>query len=91
FLEHKECLAANPRIYGQLVAVLGKYSKFASAGEKAAVRQAPEAVESLSLTAPADAADAADAAVATVATEAAPSADSAPAATASGKSEDAPF
>ena len=40
FLEQHECLAANPRIYGQLVAVLGKYSKFASAGEKATVRAA---------------------------------------------------
>ncbi len=40
FLEQKECLAANPRIYGQLVSVIGKYSKFASAGDKAAVRQA---------------------------------------------------
>jgi hypothetical protein len=39
FLEQKECLAANPRIYGQLVGVVGKYSKFASAGDKAAVRQ----------------------------------------------------
>ena len=39
FLEQKECLAGNPRIYGQLVPILGKYSKFASAGEKAAVRQ----------------------------------------------------
>ena len=46
FLEQKECMAANPRIYGQLVAILGKYSKFASAGEKAAVR---EAATSLSL------------------------------------------
>jgi myo-inositol-1(or 4)-monophosphatase len=35
FLEQRECLAANPRIYGQLVSVLGKYSKFASAGDKA--------------------------------------------------------
>jgi myo-inositol-1(or 4)-monophosphatase len=33
-------MAANPRIYGQLVSLLGKYSKFASAGDKAAVRQA---------------------------------------------------
>ncbi|MGH6626889.1 MAG: inositol monophosphatase family protein [Burkholderiaceae bacterium] len=41
FLEQKECLAATPRIYGQLVPILGKYSKFASAGEKAALRQAP--------------------------------------------------
>ncbi|HAL39648.1 MAG TPA: inositol monophosphatase, partial [Polaromonas sp.] len=29
----------NPRIYGQLVATLGKYSKFAGAGDKATVRQ----------------------------------------------------
>ncbi len=40
FLEQKECMAANPKIYGQLVTVLGKYSKFATAGEKAGVRQA---------------------------------------------------
>ena len=40
FLEQKECMAANPRVYGQLVTVLGKYSKFASAGEKATLRQA---------------------------------------------------
>ena len=40
YLEQKECLAANPKIYAQMVSLLGKYSKFASAGEKAAVRQA---------------------------------------------------
>jgi myo-inositol-1(or 4)-monophosphatase len=40
FLEQKECMAGNPRVYGQLVSILGKYSKFASAGEKATVRQA---------------------------------------------------
>ncbi|MBX3653407.1 MAG: inositol monophosphatase [Ramlibacter sp.] len=40
FLDQKECLAANPRVYGQLVPMLHKYSKFASAGEKAQVRQA---------------------------------------------------
>ena len=40
FLEQKECLAGAPRIYGQLVNILGKYSKFASAGEKAAVNEA---------------------------------------------------
>ncbi len=39
FLEQHECMAATPRIYGQLVTLLGKYSKFASAGEKAALRQ----------------------------------------------------
>lgn len=40
FLEQNECLAGNPRVYGQLVTILGKYSKFANAGDKAAVRQA---------------------------------------------------
>jgi myo-inositol-1(or 4)-monophosphatase len=40
FLEHGECVAGNPRIYGQLVGTLSKYSKFAGAGDKASVRQA---------------------------------------------------
>jgi myo-inositol-1(or 4)-monophosphatase len=40
FIEQKECLAGSPRIYGQLVNILGKYSKFASAGEKAGVNEA---------------------------------------------------
>jgi myo-inositol-1(or 4)-monophosphatase len=44
FLEQQECIAGNPRIYGQLVSILGKYSKFASAGEKAAVSQAVQAL-----------------------------------------------
>ena len=35
FMDQGECLAGNPRIYGQLVNVLGKYSKFASAEAKA--------------------------------------------------------
>ena len=39
FLEQGECMAGSPRIYGQLVGVISKYSKFASAGDKAAVRQ----------------------------------------------------
>jgi myo-inositol-1(or 4)-monophosphatase len=43
FLHQGECLAANPKIYGQLVNVIGKYSKFASAGDKAAVRQSLQA------------------------------------------------
>ncbi len=43
FLEQKECVAGNPRVYGQLVGMLSKYSKFASAGEKAQVRQAAAA------------------------------------------------
>ena len=43
FLEQRECLAGNPRIYGQLVSILGRYSKFASAGEKATVRAQAQA------------------------------------------------
>jgi myo-inositol-1(or 4)-monophosphatase len=43
FLEQQECMAGNPRVYGQLVTILGKYSKFAGAGEKAAVSQAVQA------------------------------------------------
>ena len=40
FLEQGECVAGNPRIYGQLVTTLAKYSKFAGAGDKASVRHA---------------------------------------------------
>lgn len=39
FLDQKECLAANPKIYALLIGLIGKYSKFASAGEKAGLRQ----------------------------------------------------
>lgn len=42
FLEQNEVLAGSPRIYGQMVGILGKYSKFAPAGEKATLRQAAE-------------------------------------------------
>lgn len=34
FLEQAECLAGNPRAYGQLVGILGKYSKFAGVEDK---------------------------------------------------------
>ena len=37
FLEQRECLAGPARIYGQLVKLLGKYSKFAGVEEKMAV------------------------------------------------------
>ena len=37
FLDQKECLAGNPKIYGQMVGLLGKYSKFVSAQAKAEV------------------------------------------------------
>ncbi len=55
YLEQKECLAASPRIYGQLVPILSKYSKFAGAGDKAAVRQSVATLSKHSLSAgPAD-------------------------------------
>ena len=39
FLETGECMAATPRVYAQMASLLGKYSQFASAGEKAGVRE----------------------------------------------------
>ncbi|HUR90425.1 MAG TPA: inositol monophosphatase family protein, partial [Ramlibacter sp.] len=39
FFEQKECVAGNPKVYGQLVAILHKYSKFASVAEKRSVRE----------------------------------------------------
>lgn len=45
FLEQKECLAANPRIYGQMVGLLGKYSKFASVKDKVDVQTESAATE----------------------------------------------
>ncbi|WHZ10834.1 MAG: Inositol-1-monophosphatase [Burkholderiaceae bacterium] len=60
FLEQHECLAANPRIYAQLVTVLSKYSKFARSADKTALRERltvrPAASDP---PAPADAADSA--------------------------------
>jgi myo-inositol-1(or 4)-monophosphatase len=41
FLHQRECLAGNPRIYGQMVQVLGKYSQFASVADKMAVAAQP--------------------------------------------------
>jgi len=58
FLEQKECLAGTPRIYGQLVQILGKYSKFAGAGDKAALRQAAEEPATDAVEAASDADDA---------------------------------
>ena len=40
FLEQRECLAGNPRAYGQLVGILGKYSKFAGVDDKMGVAAA---------------------------------------------------
>ncbi len=40
FLEQRECLAGNPRVYAQLVGVLSPYSKFATVAQKLAVNEA---------------------------------------------------
>ena len=40
FLEQKECVAGNPKIYAQLVGILSKHSKFATVAEKMAVHEA---------------------------------------------------
>jgi myo-inositol-1(or 4)-monophosphatase len=45
FLDHKECLAGSPKIYGQLVSILGKYSKFAGVADKAAALAEQDAVQ----------------------------------------------
>ena len=40
FLQQRECLAASPKIYGQLVTLLQPYSKFAGVADKATAAQA---------------------------------------------------
>ena len=40
FLEQRECLAGNPKVYAQLVQVLKPYSRFASVQDKASVADA---------------------------------------------------
>jgi len=52
FLDQKECLAGNPRIYAQLVGIVGKYSKFADvesrrlAGDAASTEEVAPAADS---------------------------------------------
>jgi len=46
FLDQRECLAANPKIYGLMAPMFSKYSKFATANEKATVRQGTVSVGS---------------------------------------------
>ncbi len=58
FLDQREMLAGTPRIYGQLVPILHKYSKFAGAGEKAEVREASRKLTALKRGEAAEAADA---------------------------------
>ena len=57
FLDQQECLAGNPRVYAQMVGIVGKYSKFAGAGDKAAVRQTTLSRTSKAAGKPAPAAD----------------------------------
>jgi len=47
FLEQRECLAGNPRVYGQLVPILHKYSKFAGVEDKESVREASRKLSTL--------------------------------------------
>ncbi len=47
FLEQKECMAANPRIYAQMVSLLSKYSKFATVEEKAVTTAALAEIKTL--------------------------------------------
>ena len=61
FLEQREILAGAPRIYGQLVPILHKYSKFAGAGEKAEVREASRKLTALKRGETAETQDAAEA------------------------------
>ena len=49
FMDQGECLAGNPRVYGQLVNVLGKYSKFAGTEAKAEARAAVTKVKNAGL------------------------------------------
>ena len=39
FMEQRECVAGNPKVYGQMVSILHKYSKFASVAEKRELRE----------------------------------------------------
>jgi myo-inositol-1(or 4)-monophosphatase len=60
FLEQRECLAGNPRVYGQLVPILHKYSKFAGADEKEVVREASRKLTTLKRETTGDTASAGD-------------------------------
>ena len=50
YLDHGECIAAPPRIYGQLVSILARYSQFAPAHDKSLaserIREVQEQVQS---------------------------------------------
>ena len=52
FLEQNECLAGTPRIYGQMVGILGRHSKFAGVADKASVRQSTLSMQSAGAASP---------------------------------------
>jgi len=58
FMDQRECLAGAPRVYGQLVPLLAKYSKFATVDDKL---RASDRVRAVSASAKASAGTAADA------------------------------
>jgi myo-inositol-1(or 4)-monophosphatase len=49
YLHQRECMAANPKVYAQMVGLLKPYSKFASVEEKRAVS---ESLKTLRVSAP---------------------------------------
>jgi myo-inositol-1(or 4)-monophosphatase len=57
FLDQRECLAGAPRVYGQLVPLLAKYSKFANVDDKL---RASDRVRAVSASAKASAGNADD-------------------------------
>ena len=58
FIDQKECLAGNPRIYAQLVGIVGKYSKFADVESKRLAGDAASTEEVTPATAAVDGAEA---------------------------------
>lgn len=48
FLEQQECVAATPRVYGQMVQVLSPYSKFSAPTAAATAASAPQSASSAS-------------------------------------------
>ena len=53
YLHQRECLAANPKVYAQLVNLLQPYSKFSGVAEKAVAAQATAGASSHSRLCPA--------------------------------------
>ena len=61
FMEQRECLAGNPKVYGQLVQVLSKYSRFASVDDKLRASERVREVDPSASAPPAEASRAAPA------------------------------